>query len=102
MFSFAVALTFYFTFVTAGLYVIIDALYIIAALLFVVYFYLSYAMAKELPTKNDLNPRWDEARRERFAEKIRKNKERSKKLVYFLVPLLAVIGLDILRRAFGS
>ena len=36
------------------------------------------------------------------AEKIRKNKERSKALIYPLLPLMAVMAFDIVYRAFFS
>jgi len=79
---------------------VIDCLYLIASALFVVYFYLSYGFAKVLPTKDELNPAWSEEKRARYAEKLVRNKEYSKALIYPLLPLMAVMAFDIVYRAF--
>lgn len=78
----------------------IDLLYLAASTLFVVYFYMSHGFAKTLPTADELNPAWSRERRIRYAEKIARNKERSKSLIYPLLPLMAVMAFDIVYRAF--
>lgn len=82
------------------LMLLIDLIYIVASVLFVVYFYMSHGFAKTLPTKDDLNPAWSEEKRIRYAERIRQNKERSKALIYPLLPLMAVMAFDMVWRAF--
>lgn len=81
---------------------LVDCIYIATSALFVVYFYLSYGFAKDLPTKDDLNPAWSEERRSRYAERIRRNKEKSKALIYPMLPLMAVMAFDLIMRAFFS
>jgi hypothetical protein len=82
------------------LVLLIDLLYIATSALFVAYFYLSHGFAKTLPTKDELNPAWSEEKRIRYAERIRVNKERSKALIYPLIPLMAVMAFDMVWRAF--
>ena len=98
--SFVGVVTLYAIFFKTEMTFAIDLIYIIASALFVVYFYLSHGFAKTLPTKDELNPLWSEEKRIRYAEKIYKNKERSKILIYPLVPLMAVMAFDIVYRAF--
>ncbi|MBQ7364945.1 MAG: hypothetical protein IJW46_05050 [Clostridia bacterium] len=98
--SFAAVITLYTVLFKLEYRVIIDCLYLVTSVLFVVYFYMSYGFAKTLPTKEELNPAWQESRREKFAERIRRNKEYSKKLIYPLVPLMAVMAFDMIYRAF--
>ena len=96
--SAVVTVTLYIVLYKAGLYGIIDCLYILLAVLFVVVFYLSGAMAKRLPEKDELNPRWDDARKEKFLSRMKRNRELSIKLIIPLVPLMAVVAFDLIFR----
>lgn len=98
--SFFGIVTLYIFLFKAELTLLIDLIYIVTSVLFVVYFYLSYGFAKTLPTKDDLNPAWSEEKRIRYAERIAKNKARSKNLIYPLLPLMAVMAFDMIYRAF--
>ncbi len=98
--SFVGVITLYIFLFREELTLIIDCLYLIASALFVVYFYMSYGFAKTLPTKDELNPAWSEEKRIRYAEKLTRNKERSKILIYPLLPLMAVMAFDLVYRAF--
>ena len=98
--AFVGVVTFYFFLFNKGMTLVIDWLYIVASALFVAYFYLSYGFAKVLPTKDELNPAWSEEKRERYAEKLVRNKEYSKILIYPLLPLMTVMAFDIVYRAF--
>ena len=98
--SLAGFLTLYVVCMKLELHLPIALFYIAASALFVVYFFMSYGFAKELPTKDDLNPSWSEERRIRYAEKIRIRKESSKSLIYLLVPLMAVMAIDMIYRIF--
>lgn len=98
--SFVGIVTLYAFLFKAELTLAIDCLYIVASTLFVVYFYLSHGFAKTLPTKDELNPAWSEERRAAYAEKLVRNKERSKALIYPMLPLMAVMAFDLVYRAF--
>lgn len=98
--SFVGVVTLYIFLFQAELTAIIDLLYIAASVLFVVYFYLSYGFAKTLPTPSELNPAWSEEKRVKYAEKLIRNKEASKILIYPMLPLMAVMAFDLVYRAF--
>lgn len=100
--SFFGVITLYAVMFKLELTLLLDLLYVVTSVLLVVYFYMSYGFAKTLPTKDELNPAWSEEKRTRFAKRIRKNKERSKALIYPLLPLMAVMSFDIVYRAFFS
>lgn len=84
----------------SGLYGVIDMLYILLALLFILCFYLSFAFAKRLPEKEELNASWDEVRKEKFLKRIRKNKELSIYFLYPMLPLMGVVAFDLIYRVF--
>ena len=94
----AIALTLYLVIAYYELYAVIGALYVIAGLLFIVYFYLSHAMASELPAKEDLSPAWDDARKEAYLRRWEKNRVIARRMVYVILPLFLVLALDILLR----
>lgn len=96
--SATVFVTLYIVLRKAGLYGVIDCFYILLALLFVLFFYLSAAMAKRLPEKEELNPRWDDARKEKFLVRLRKNRAISLKLIPILVPLMGIVAFDLIFR----
>ena len=98
--SFAAIITLYTVLFRLEMRLFIDLLYIVTSALFVVYFFMSYGFARELPTANDLNPAWSEEKRRKYAERIRLRKERSKSLIYLLVPLIAVMAFDMIFQAF--
>lgn len=100
--SFAVVLTLYTVLFRLEYRVLIDCLYVITSVLFVIYFYMSYAFAKTLPTEEELNPAWSLEKRRTYAERIRRRKERSRGLIYPLVPLMAVMAFDMLWQAFTT
>lgn len=94
----AIGLTLYLVIAYYELYAVIGALYVTAGLLFIVYFYLSHAMASELPTKEDLPPAWDDARKEAYLRKWVRNRKIARRMVYVILPLFLVLALDILLR----
>lgn len=91
-------LVFYNVIAYLELYALIGGLYILSAVIFVVYFYLSYAMASKLPGKEDLNPDWDDARKEAYLKKLQRNQNVSKKLIYVLMPLFLILSIDMVMR----
>ncbi len=100
--SFLLIVTLYAVIFRLELDIAIIFLYIATSALFVLYFYLSYGFAKELPGEDDLNPAWTKEKRKKYAERIKRNKELSKSLIAILVPLMAVMAFDMLYRAFFS
>lgn len=94
----AIGLSLYLVIAYYELYAVIGALYVLAGLLFIVYFYLSYAMASQLPAKEDLSPAWDDARKEAYLRKWERNRKIARRMVYVILPLFLVLALDILLR----
>ncbi len=100
--SFLVICTGYGVLLRCSLFGVIDCLYIVAAVLFVIYFYLTTAMSNRLPEKSELNPDWSDEKKDKFLVRIKKNKQIANKLSFVLLPLMAVVAFDIIYRFFIS
>ena len=63
-----------------------------AALAVLYYVWNGFTLQKELPTPGDLPQSWDPARRQAYLVRLAKTKEKAKKLLYVLFPLVLVIA----------
>ena len=63
-----------------------------AALAVLYYVWNGFTLQKELPTPDDLPQSWDPARRQAYLVRLAKTKEKAKKLLYVLFPLVLVIA----------
>ena len=63
-----------------------------AALAILYYVWNGFTLQKELPPPDALPESWDPARRQSYLVRLAKTKERAKKLLYVLFPLVLVIA----------
>lgn len=63
-----------------------------AALAVLYYVWNGFTLQKELPTPDDLPQSWDPAIRQAYLVRLAKTKEKAKKLLYVLFPLVLVIA----------
>ena len=63
-----------------------------AALAVLYYVWNGFTLQKELPTPDDLPQSWDPARRQAYLVRLANTKEKAKKLLYVLFPLVLVIA----------
>lgn len=63
-----------------------------AALAVLYYVWNGFTLQKELPTPDDLPQSWDPARRQAYLVRLARTKEKAKKLLYVLFPLVLVIA----------
>ena len=63
-----------------------------AALAVLYYVWNGFTLQMELPTPDDLPQSWDPARRQAYLVRLAKTKEKAKKLLYVLFPLVLVIA----------
>ncbi|MBR4292256.1 MAG: hypothetical protein IKT54_01410 [Clostridia bacterium] len=73
---------------------------IAATLLFLAYFVINAGFENKPIPLDALPEAWDDDKKKRFAENDKKRKEIARKLMYFIIPLLLVIGIDIVYMAF--
>ena len=71
-----------------------------ATLLFLAYFVINAGFENKPIPLDALPEAWDDDKKKRFAENDKKRKEIARKLMYFIIPLLLVIGIDIVYMAF--
>ena len=73
---------------------------IAATLLFVAYFVINAGFENKPVPLDALPESWDEEKKKAFAENDKKRKDIARKLMYVIIPLLLVIGVDIVYMAF--
>lgn len=76
------------------------SLYVICALLFVMTFALSGAGTKRIPTKNELRSDWSDKQKDAYIGFLTKGRRISKVLMLALLPLVFILGYDILKLVF--
>lgn len=71
-------------------------LYIVTGVLCCVVVVLNGGFSKSVPSPEQLRDDWDDEKKQKFISRIEKGKAIAKKLMIVLVPLLAVIMIDII------
>lgn len=78
------------------------ALYVLAGVLAVLVFLFSGGGIKTIPSENDLRDDWSADKKKRFIAFLRRGKKINKVLTTILIPLIFILGFDIVKVLFFS
>lgn len=81
---------------------IIIACYCALSLLVIAYIIMNRGILGDIPTPGQLSDDMSESEKNEFIEKIKKNKKRSRPLIYLILPLMVIVGFDIIYTIFIS
>ena len=86
------------------IYYAVTILYAAALIgLFIAFFVLNgFTFRKEFRTAEELPEKWDEDQKKRFMEEQPVKKEKAKKLILFILPLIVAIGISLVELYFFS
>ncbi len=79
---------------------IIIGYYCALSVLLVTYIIMNHGISGDIPTSGQLRDDMSEDEKSEFIEKIKKIRKRSRPLMYFILPLIAIVGFDVIYTMF--